>query len=840
MFADYRPLAGQYDEMFDAQGKVRPESRDFVEHLESLGAADIRRRWEQAQRLIHENGVTYNVLGDQQAARPWHLDAVPLLIPEAKWKGVSEALEQRARLLNEIVADLLGPQKLLRAQVLPAELLYLQPHYYRAYNDLPAAGGRHLHFYAADLARSPDGQWWIVGDHSRAPSGIGYALENRIATYRMLTGIFRHCRVQRLAPFFITLQETLKRLAPRFRDNPRIALYSQGPTSPHYFEDAYLARYLGYTLAQGGDLAVRNNQVMLKTLGGLLPVEVVFRRLDDEDCDPVELRPDSTLGTAGFVEAVRDGHVSVVNALGSRLVEAPALMAFLPSVAKYLWGETLKMPSVATWWCGDTYALKYVLEHLDQLAIRPAFSVNNAAPVYPVHMGTSAKEELISRLKTHGAHYVAQEQVIRSTAPVMNEGGMQPWQVALRTYLVASAEKYETMPGGLVRVSQRPGALEWSMTAGQRSQDLWILAKGPIEDISLLEPAGQPVSLRRSGAELPSRVADNLFWLGRNIERAEGSARLLRALFLRLTSESEGTSPPGLPPLLRALAEQGHIEPGFVLEDLRGPLPQLEQVLPESVFNEQEPRSLRASVNEILRLASIVRDRISIDAWRIVNQVDQRARRPRRRFGVLEASDVLAVLNHVILDLSAFSGLSTESMTRTQGWRFLELGRRLERAIFLVTLIQATMLKRTSMEAPVLDAVLEVADSQMTYRSRYLASLQPAPVLDLLITDETNPRSIAYQLAKLVAHVDALPRDSSQPVRRPDERIALSMLNSVRLAEVAELCVTSVDGQRKQLERLLQRFAEQLPRLSDAIANQYLIHSGIARQFSLFRPEEQR
>jgi uncharacterized alpha-E superfamily protein len=368
------------------------------------------------------------------------------------------------------------------------------------------------------------------------------------------------------------------------------------------------------------------------------------------------------------------------------------------------------------------------------------------------------------------------------------------------------------------------------MTSGERSQDCWVLADGPIADVSLLQPAGQLIALRRSGAELPSRVADNLFWLGRYIERAEGAARLLRCVLSRIASESAES--PELPTLFRALAAMGQLEPGFVLDGLKQPLPNIERALPEAVFDRQEQRSLRATVDQMTHLASAVRDRISTDAWRIVHRIDEHATRPGHARTALDAGDVLAVLNNVITELSALSGLSSESMTRTQGWRFLDLGRRIERAWHTTSLLQATLVALRETEAAVLEAVLEAADSIMTYRSRYLASVQPAPVLDLLLTDETNPRSVGYQLAVVADHVSRLPRDEQNPLRSPDERIALSLLNTVRLADVDDLAHAGSDGARKQLDRLLARLTEQLPKLSDAISNRYLIHAGIPRQFT--------
>ncbi|MFG0295165.1 MAG: circularly permuted type 2 ATP-grasp protein [Maioricimonas sp. JB045] len=838
LFAEYSPAPGHYDEMFRAPGAIRPHWIQLAQQFDIAGHDQIAARWEQAQRQIRDNGITYNAHGDVPGdSRPWELDAVPLVLPAEEWREITEALAQRAAVMDHILRDLFGPQKLIRDGFLPPELLFAHPGYHPAYHGLPAPGGRHLHLYAADIARSPDGQWWVTGDRTRAPFGLGYALENRNVTSRMIAPAFRSCRVSRLAPFFITLRETLQRLAPHSGDNPRIALLTKGPASTSYFEDAYLARYLGYTLAEGGDLAVRENRLTLKTLGGLLPVEVLFRRLDDDDCDPVELRADSNLGVAGLVEVARNGQTTIANALGSRLVESPAFVGFLQLICEHLFGEELRIPSIATWWCGQPKALEYVIEHLDELVIRPAFRMGDVPLIYPGRLSRTARQELLAAIKARPSEYVAQERVSRSTAPAWSSGQFQPWHIAVRSFLVASGQGYQAMPGGLVRVSQNTEVLDRSMTAGERSQDLWVLADGPIDDVSLLAPPGQPIPLRRSGAELPSRVADNLYWLGRYIERSEGSARLLRSVLLRITSETGSENMSELPVLLRALADQGQIEPDFVINGLHEQLPRIEDSLPEAVFNTQEPRTLRSTINQVRRLGSIVRDRLSADAWRIILQIDQQARRPPRWQGGVDPADVLSVVNHVIVQLSAFSGLASESMTRTQSWRFLDIGRRIERAVQTTALLNATLVDVGDDELPLLEAVLEVADSMMTYRSRYLASLQVAPALDLLITDEANPRSISYQAAVLADHVDHLPRDAAQAIRGPEERIALSMLNTLRLSDPNELAHVGTDGRRRHLERLLQRITENMPKLSDAISNRFLIHAGVPRQFAQTSPE---
>ena len=837
LFERYSPLPGVYDEMFSAPGQLRSHWQRFATAISQVGAAELSRRWEQARRQIHENGISYNAYGDaRESARPWEFGAMPVLIGSNEWRSLASSLEQRARLLNLILADLYGPQKLLQQGLLPPELVFAHPGFLRSYHGQKPQAGCFLHIYAADIARSTDGNWWVLADRTETPSGAGYALENRIVSSRMFPQIFHNCQVERLAPFFIALRDTLHSLVPRQRDNPRIVLLTPGPTNPNYFEDAYLSRYLGYTLVEGGDLTVRENRVLLKTLGGLLPVDVILRRLDSEFCDPLELRGDSLFGVAGLVEAARSGHVAIVNGLGSGLVESPAFLSFLPRLSQELLGEELTLPNVQTWWCGDPQSLSHVLANLDRFTIAPAFRRRATDLRERQQLGRLTREQLGDLLRSKPIQYVAQERPIRSTAPVWFNDAMQPWHVALRPFVVARGDSYTAMPGGLTRASST-NPLNVANSVNEMSTDAWVLSEGPVRAVSLLQPPGAPVDLRRSGTGLPSRVADNLFWLGRQVERAECGARLLRTVLTRLAGEIVFERIPEMPALLRALAHQGQIEPGFVVEGIREQLPAIEAILPSSVFDEAQSGSLRSTVVQMHRVAGLVRDRMSSDMWRIINHVDQDFQPPRRAGGT-DVADVLTRVNQMLIDLAAFSGLVQDSMTRTQGWRFLLIGRRLERALQVISLLLNTVIDvREAAESAVLEAVLEVGDSSMTYRSRYLSHLQIAAVVDLLLTDESNPRSLAYQLVDLYEHMEQLPRDTTEPKRGPEQRIALAALNAIRLVDVDSLCVPQPGKGRPLLERLLGRLATQLPKLSDALGHRYLIHAGAPRQLEEVRPE---
>jgi uncharacterized circularly permuted ATP-grasp superfamily protein/uncharacterized alpha-E superfamily protein len=830
LFQSYQPVPGVYDEMFGAPGQCREHSRQMLDELTRLGSDELERRFRQAEKLVRDDGVTFNTFDETgESSRPWNLDIVPAMLSSGDFQRVDDALVQRATLLEKILDDLFGPQQLIREKIIPAEILLGHPGFHRAYHNLQPANRRRLTIYAADVARSPDGRWWMTGDRVRAPSGLGYILENRIITSRVLPGVFRAARPRRLAPFFVRLRETLREMAPRYQENPRTVVLSRGADSPTYFEDVYLARYLGYTLAEGGDLATRDGRVMLKTLGGLLPVEVILRRVSDDDCDPVELKSRSLTGVSGLVDVVRNDEVVVANSIGSRLAETPALVPFLPAACRKLLGQELRLPSAATWWCGQPAALSYVLENLDKLVLRSAFIVNSAPPIEAALLTQAAREELVQKLKSRPSDYVAQERIVRSTVPVWLGKTIEPWHSAFRFFVAADGDSFHTLPGGLARTSPDRLSLDRSMAAGERAQDVWIESDGPEEPISLLRALDVPLTLKRSGNDLPSRDAENLFWLGRMVERADGAARGLRVLLQHLSGDQDDESSDVRVVLVRALAALGQIEPGFAVDGLKSGLPNLEESMPASVFSQQETLSLKSTMDGVARLVNIVRDRLSGDAWQTLYQLQSDWNPSEKTLQRMDSTRLLQLVQRIITGVAQFGGLSSEGMTRTQVWRFLELGRRIERVWHTATILQATLVDRNDPEGFVLESVLESCDSIMTYRGRYLSTLQAEAVIDLLTTDDTNPRSLIFQLSRIQEHVAKLP-SAKQAVLGPDERLAISLYNSVRLADPHELA-QSEDGHRRSLDRLMQRMLDQIPRLSDAISQRYLIHAGLPRPF---------
>ncbi len=829
VLAEYRASGSSFDEAVDAQGALRPGWKVLFQHLGGLSFAEVERRVAQAQRQLEVDGLAFNPHDIRGAARPWSLDAIPLVLQQHDWERVATGLEQRAKVADLILLDLLGPQTLLHEKILPPEALFGHPRNYPAYHSLVPRPKRHLQLYAADLARGPDGRWWVTADRTRCPFGLGYILENRLVSSRMLPSPFGKCNVQRLAPFFITLQQSMRELAHRYRENPRIAIWSKGPKSRAYFEDAFLARYLGYALVEGDDLAVRDGKVMLKTLGGLLPVEVLLRRVEDQHCDPAELAADESYGVSGLLEVIRNGHVSVGNSIGSGLAESPMLMSFMPNICRHFLDQDLLLPSLATWWCGQVDALKYVLTNIDELTIRRAYRSEDEPPVQPRFLSTEAKSRLIERIKATPAMYIGQAQVHRSTAPVWDDHRLQAWSLAIRAFSVAKGEGYQTLSGALARVASDPRVLLHNMTSGEKSQDVWIVSDHPVDAVSLLSVANSQVELKRGGAELPSRAADNLFWLGRNLERSEQLARLVRIALQQLTS-GEATDA-DVASLTTACQQAKQLE--SKTETLPADRMLLARHLTQCVLNLGNSYSLRSVVSAAHVSAMKVRDRVALDSLRVISNLHDSFEETLSTSEVV-ATDLVNVLDIAITRLSAISGLACESMTRTQGWRFLDLGRRLERAFQTARTIRSLLPLADNAADSIrpLEYLLQICDSYMTYRNRYLANVQLPAVLDLLVSDDTNPRSILFQLQLIHQHVEQLPRSDGQASMTLEQRMALSQYNMVRLSDVYELSTPDNRGELTALHRVLNRLLEKLPELSDTISGRFLIHAGLQRHLA--------
>ncbi len=838
----YATQLGTYDEMVASEGHLLPHWQPLMRDLDQLGREGLERRRLEAQRLLRESGVTFNMHdGLRGAARPWQFDPIPLFISGEEWAVIEAGLVQRAELLNLVMTDLYGPQTLLKEGIVPPELIFSHFGFQRSCVGMTFPGKRPLIMCSSNLARGPDGRMWVIDDRAQAPSGAGYALENRMVMTRVAPALFRECHVKRLAGFFQPLRDRLARLAPQNREDPRIVVLTPGPYSSTYFEHAYLANYLGYTLVQGDDLSVRDGRVWLKSLEGLHQVDVILRRLDDAYCDPLELREDSRLGVTGLLQAARLGHVAIANPIGSGVLENPGLMAFMPNIARHFFGENLKLPSVATWWCGQESERNFVLENLDHLVIKSIHRTRGYRAIFGAELTAAEQSELRERI-LHKPHlYIGQEMVSFSTAPSLVDGWVEPRHTILRSFLVAGDTGYIAMPGGLTRIAAQAGELVVSNKSGGLSKDAWVLSKDPVRYVSLWRQPQLDQVLPLRAEPLPSRAADSLFWAGRYVERAEGTARLLRAIYLlrREQRDANGEIPkPYLHSLLRALTHVTGTYPGFVDEGaeelLRKPRTELHSLLQ----NADRVGSLASILQSFGQVALTVRDHWPAEIWRVIDAIQQDWADEEESPGPgnYRTEDRL---DHLVMQLVAFSGLNAESMTREAGWLLLDIGRRLERALGLISLLRATLVPHMdgSVQRQLMERVLIICDSLNTFRRRYRSYMHLPTVLELILMDRNHPRSLAYQLECLQQHIADLPRDRTSPRLGEDERCVLEAYTRLRLADAAELSkIVEEDGYCKALDELLAGQTESLWRLSDVITSTYFSHSQPPQQLS---PQQQ-
>ena len=854
MLTSYQPTPGAFDEFFGADGALREQWSHVGAALSELGHPELLRRQGDVNRLLDADGVSYNALGstDPRGLR-WALDPVPVVLSSHEWAEIESGVIERAELLDLVFADLYGPRDLIRRGLLPVEMVFSHPGFLRECDQITAGrpAGSHLITYAADIVRDASGRHVAIADRTQAPSGAGYALENRVVVSRVFPSLYRDAQVHRLAPFFRSLRSALRDAAPQSSPNqndPTVVVLTPGPWSETAFEHAYLASYLGYPLVEGSDLVARDGRVWMRSLGRLEPVDVVLRRVDDWFCDPLELNPKSQLGVPGLVDAARRKTVSIVNPLGGGIVESPAMLAFLPAIADHLLGRPLRLGSVETWWCGDAHSRQHVLTNLSQLVIKPTAREVGRSTRFGWQLSMTELNELRGRIEADPHLWTAQTPVALSTVPTLTSRGFEPRHSVLRAFAVARGATFVVMPGGLLRVAPDDQGAPISNESGALTKDVWVLATEPEQIASYWLQGGPTVAAVEPSASMPSRAAENLFWLGRYAERAEDVVRLLRVAYDRRNDFASGTNPEGvrcLSILLRAITEITTTYPGFTdAAAVTEPGAELFAL----VVDDQRPGTLAHSVRKLLDAAYAVRDQLSNDTWLVIGNLDRE---------ILELRDTTndrpptlqRALGSAMQSLLALSGLASESMVRDPGWHFMDAGRRLERSIQLIALLQSTMtsVNGTATDSLVMESVLTTSESIITYRRRYRSQAQVETMLDLLLLDPGNPRSLAHQLDCLRDDVEQLPRSDADPsVNGTNDRLALverlvlETSTRLRLVDTAALAAPNPVGERPELDTFLVRIAVLLRRCAEAIDSTHFTHLLPQRSMPVERREHLR
>lgn len=845
----YAPQQGVFDELIGPNGAVRPHWAPLIARMSGMSAGMFEDRARKTEHLLFEN-----FSDPQEGGAPWRLDVAPLLLGEQEWTRIEAAALQRARLYEAVLRDLYGPQTLFAQGVLPPETVLNDPSFLRPLHGV-AAPTRHLTLLALDLARDPAGDWRVIDAHAETPAGHGYVLANRMVMAEVSGDLFKSARAYRIGQFYQALAESLA--ARTQLDEPTIAMLSPAPGAPGYLGHAYMARYLGFQRVEGSDLRVTDDRVFLKTVDGLKRVDLLLRAVEGRRADPLELSPDGFDGPAGLVQAVRETPDLMANGLGAAVVENRGLSPFLSAIARQLLGEDLLMPDPPRNWLGEPGVREHVLSRLDDFVIhsghegvgRPGQA---QAGQRAAALDEAGRADLVETIRLHGAQLVAEQPMGFATAPSWGSGGLTPAPYALRVFVAALGDDYAVMPGGVALTIDADGAVAVTAQAAL-SRDVWIAGSAPPPPaISLKRMVRDQVGSPRHTLALQSRAADNLFWLGRYCERADMLLRILRQTLTQTAADLAPISSRRHPlaPLQHLLMKDdaGSPDAGRI-EDGDAPQEVIERRLCDALdLLSAEPGRLHGLPNTIDNIKSTAlrcRDRLSIDSWRILSGLSAEglASRPQQppmsvsgalpqnavaQDALAEAApanalDIVETCDALLEQLSAFAGMTHENMTRNRGWRFLDMGRRLERAAQLSELLHA-LFADTASEDELGDDMtfaLHVADSYITFRSRYRFAPDLSLMLDLLLIDETNPRSVAYQLAKLSDHIRELPKSAEDAHRSPDQRLALDLLTQVRLADLERLAEVGPGKRREELAELLSAVFAELPHLSEMISRQY-------------------
>ena len=803
--ASYVPDPHRYDELLDTDGTIRAHWRPLLAAAAGTDPrATVRRALDITRRLVVENGVTYNVYADPKGAdRPWALDPLPLVLPAAQWRTIDQGLVQRAALLDALLADLYGPQRLIAEGIVPAALPFGHPNFLWPAHGVVPRGGQWLPVYAADLARAPDGRWWILSDRTQTPSGAGYALENREIVEQVWPDAIAELGVRRIGSLFGALRERLLGLADD-GESPLAVVLTPGHFNETYFEHAYLARHLGFALAEGSDLTVRNDTVYLKTLAGLRRVHTILRRLDDDYADPVELKSDSALGVAGLMGAVRAGRVALANALGSGVLESAAWLGFLPRVAERLLGEPLLLPSVATWWCGEAPALEYVLDNLQQLVIKPTYPNQRFEPVFGARLDGAARASMVERLRARPYAYVAQEHLALSQAPVWRADGanqLAAKAVSLRVYAIAGPDARHVLPGGLARVAGDAAAEVVSTQRGGGSKDVWVLHDPTHEPAPVSPSAPARAAIRHD--EIPSRLVENLYWFGRYLVRCEDKARLLRAT---LAARVDYTAWQAAVATARSL--------GVVA---------LEQTPSASVRDTDNPYGLIADVRRLTWCASQVRGRLSSSCWSAVADMQSRLNE-----ALASREDPRAILDRLLLSLAALAGFALDAMTQDAGWRFLRVGRRLERLQFVCSVLGSLVASDAALSQAPAEWLLDAYESLRVYRSRYVCAPRLGPLVDLIARDAEHPRAITYLMNSMAKDLAAIGQLTGAAGEEPLDASLMALSDE----DLVALEAAGADGAaaRYALVVRLRALAHAAADLSDRLSMRYFAHISLDAQ----------
>ena len=813
-----------FDEMFDTKCGIRPHWTDIINGLDNAGIKQLELKQLEIDWRLEDNGVTYNIYNDPEGTnRRWNLDPIPLVLTSSEWDEISKGLKQRAKLLNLIFKDLYTEQKLIKEGIIPAEIIFGHKGFIPEVFNFENIDYYSMRFYATDISRGPDGKFWVINDRTQSPSGLGYAVENRLTMNSICDDLYPNVKILKMANFIEGFKNMLKSLSPSNQDNPLIALLTPGPLNETYFEHSYISSFLDLNLVQGEDLLVKNNQLWLKSLNGLRKVDTLIRRVDSQYCDPLELRNDSQLGVAGLVNVVRKDNLSMINPIGVGILENIGLNPFMKNIAKFLLDEELILPQIATWWCGQEKELDFVLGNIRNLIIKRIDRTDNIEIHFTQKLNDSDLNNLIEKIKEHPHYYVGQEIIDFSTTPSFTKGKIEPRNTVIRSFAYLHENEYHVMPGGLIRVSPTKDSLVVSNQKGGTSKDLWILG----EDENFI---GNNIFKNRSFIDsrlenISTKRAENLFWLGRYLTRAIITARMVRfnlKNMLNLTRYDNTNSKKTNNILNIALTHLTMTYPGFL--DGKSVL-QLREII-SIIRDKNRVGTLSFTLSMLSNSNTNVKNLLTMEAWRIYEKLQKEWSSYSKR-EIYSNKEHINELDKLLIYLMAYKELIDESIFKEQGLILYDIGSKIEISQLLISKLRSLLTIKLDklIEYDILDSMLNSYESYNSYRAYYKSSLALENVLDFLIFNTKYPKSLIYIINQLLADLRELPKNGNTSHLSNFEEPVFKVFSMITLTTTKKLLETNEDDYvYKNLDEFLSNLSDLLTKTSEELTKTYFSH----------------